>query len=278
MPMLEFRSRTVKEEYRRQKKVISFILSPVYGVLMRLFFIAFQFLTIIPLPFKVDCRDGDMGRSMRWFPLVGLLLGVVLWGVDRLFGLILPQPLVAALLVVTLAAVTGALHLDGLADVFDAFGARGDRERFLSVMKDSATGAIGAVALVLAMLLKLQALVHLPATYRYGGLILFPAIARLSQVLMTVGAHRARNDGLGAHFVSTAGKMELCIAIATLSAAAWLLCGMAGIIASLAAALFTGLSRGYFHRRLGGVTGDIIGCTSELVEILALLVLIGFKG
>lgn len=241
---------------------------------MRLFFTAFQFLTIIPLPFKVAYRDGDMGRSMRWFPLVGMLLGVLLWCVDRLFGLFLPQPLAAALLVALLAAVSGALHLDGLADVFDGFGARGDRERFLAVMKDSSTGAIGAVGLVLALLLKFEAIVQLPAPSRTGAIILFPAIARLSQVLMAVGARRARTDGLGAHFVSTAGKMELFIATATLFAAAWLLCGLAGIIASLLAALFAGFSRWYFHRRLGGITGDIIGCTSELGEIVALLTII----
>ncbi|NVO00220.1 MAG: adenosylcobinamide-GDP ribazoletransferase [Geobacteraceae bacterium] len=245
---------------------------------MRLFFTAFQFLTIIPLPFRVTYKDGDMGRSMRWFPLVGLVLGALICGVDRLFGLILPQPLVAALLVAILAAVTGALHLDGLADVFDGFGARGDRERFLAVMKDSSTGAIGAVALVLALLLKYEAIVSLPAASRLGAIILFPAIARLSQVLMTVGSRRARSDGLGAHFVSTAGNLEVFIATLTLFAAAWFLSGVAGIIASLLVALFTGLSRWYFHHHLGGITGDIIGCISELGEIVALLAIISCNG
>ena len=104
---------------------------------MRLFFTAFQFLTIIPLPFRLKYQDGDMGRSMRWFPLVGLLLGLILAGFHYCFLLIFPEQIAALLLVAILALVTGALHLDGLADVFDGFGARGGQERFLEVMKDS---------------------------------------------------------------------------------------------------------------------------------------------
>lgn len=245
---------------------------------MRLFFIAMQFLTIIPMPFAKEWQDGEMGKSMRWFPLVGLLLGSLLLGIDLLLGTLLPRQIVAVLLVAILAAVTGALHLDGLADVFDGFGARGDRARFLSVMKDSSTGAIGAAALVLALLLKYEAIVNLPASSRVGAIILFPAIARMSQVLITAGSRRARADGLGARFASTAGRTEVFIASAVLFATAWFLCGIAGVIASMAVAVFAICSRWYFHHRLGGVTGDIIGCTSEIGEILALMTFIACGG
>ncbi len=241
---------------------------------MRLFFTAFQFLTIIPLPFRVNYQDGDMGRSMRWFPLVGLALGGLLAGLHYCLLLILPEQIAALLLVAALALVTGALHLDGLADVFDGFGARGGRERFLAVMKDSGTGAIGAVALFLGLLLKYQALLHLPAGVKCGGIVLFPAVARFSQVLMTVGSRRARIDGLGADFISSAGWKEASIAAATVLTAAYALLGITGILCCLIVSSFAWLSRIYFHRRLGGVTGDIIGCTSELAEILALLTII----
>jgi adenosylcobinamide-GDP ribazoletransferase len=243
---------------------------------MRLFFTAFQFLTIIPLPLRLNYQDGDMGRSMRWFPLVGLALGFMLAGLNYCFLLIFPEQIAALLLVAILALVTGALHLDGLADVFDGFGARGGHERFLAVMKDSGTGAIGAVALFLGLMLKYQALLHLPAGMKFGGIVLFPAVARFSQVLITVGSRRARVDGLGASVISSAGGIEVLMATATVLAAAFALLGLAGIACCLIIALFALLSRNYFHRRLGGVTGDIIGCTSELAEILALLTLIAF--
>jgi adenosylcobinamide-GDP ribazoletransferase len=141
-------------------------------------------------------------------------------------------------------------------------------------MKDSGTGAIGAVALFLGLLLKYQALLHLPPALKYGGIVLFPAAARFSQVLMAVGSRRARADGLGAGIISSAGGMEAFLATVTVLIAAFALLGLTGIACCLVVTLFTWLSRGYFHRRLGGVTGDIIGCTSELSEILSLLTII----
>ena len=241
---------------------------------MRLFFTAFQFLTIIPLPFRLDYHDGDMGRAMRWFPLVGLAIGLLLAMLHYCCMFIFPEQIVALLLVAALALVSGALHLDGLADVFDGFGARGGRDRFLAVMKDSSTGAIGVVALILGLILKYQAILHLPADLKYGGIIIFPAAARFAQVLTTVGSKNAIDDGLGAHFTSSAGMKEVLIASATVLAAAFLLLGVTGIICCLVAAIFAWLSKSYFHGRLGGVTGDIIGCTSELAEILTLLTII----
>ena len=129
---------------------------------MRLFLIAFQFLTIIPLPITLRCEKGDLGRSTGWFPLVGLTIGALLAGT---YGLIVPwltPPLSAALIITEVTLITGALHLDGLADVCDGLAARGSRERFLEIMKDSHVGAVGGVGLVLGLLLKWQAVVALP--------------------------------------------------------------------------------------------------------------------
>jgi adenosylcobinamide-GDP ribazoletransferase len=241
---------------------------------MRLFLVAFQFLTIVPLPFAVRCEEEDLGRAMAYFPLVGLAIGAFLAGADFLIEPLLPRGVADLILIVLLSVVTGGLHLDGLSDVCDALAARGSRERFLDVMKDSRVGAVGAVALVLGLGLKYQALLAVPLQYKREVLLFFPLAARFAQVQMTVGATRARADGLGAALIGGAGMVQLVISGAfTLAAAGWLL-GVNGICCALLLCLLTWGVKCWSHRRLGGITGDVIGCTSELNEISCLLLLL----
>jgi len=245
---------------------------------LRLFLIAIQFLTIIPLPFSVRCGEKDLGRSLAYFPLAGLALGALLVGLNYLLSLVLPRMVVDLLLVTTLAAVTGILHLDGLADVCDALAARGDRERFLKVMKDSHIGAAGAVGLVLALLLKYAVLLSIPVTLKQQALFCFPLLARFAQVLMIVGARQARSDGLGSVMISGAGWPQLILAAMTTLAAALLLMGLRGLWVFVAVCLLTWALKAWFHRKIGGITGDIIGFASELNEILSLLIVVALSG
>jgi adenosylcobinamide-GDP ribazoletransferase len=240
---------------------------------MRLYLIAMQFLTIIPLPFDTRCQKEDLGRSTACFPLAGLTVGSLLVGLNWLIGPWLNRPLTAALLITALAAVTGALHLDGLADVCDGLAARGSRERFLAVMKDSNVGAVGAVGLVLGLLLKWQALLAVPAGITWQALLLFPTLGRFGQVLAMAGAKHARQDGLGASFIQGMAARHLLVALCITVAACLLLLPVRGMLALITVFAVSLVIRGYFRNRLGGLTGDIIGCSCELAEILALIVL-----
>jgi adenosylcobinamide-GDP ribazoletransferase len=245
---------------------------------MRLYLIALQFLTIIPLPFSVRCEERDLGRSMSFFPLAGLTLGALLAGADYLLAPVLPRGVADLLLIVILAVVTGVLHLDGLADVCDGLAARGGKERFLSVMKDSRTGAAGAVGLTLALLLKYQALLHVPVDMKRGALLCFPMLARFALVQMTVGSHKAKSDGLGTSFLGGAGWVQMLLATVMTLLFSLLLLGIRGLWLFIACYLLTWLLKVWFHRKLGGVTGDIIGFCGELNEILSLLVIVGLSG
>ncbi len=240
---------------------------------MRLYLIAFQFLTIIPLPFNTRCEKEDLGRSTAFFPLAGLTVGALLVALNWLIAPWLARPLTDALLITALAAMTGALHLDGLADVCDGLAARGGRERFLVVMKDSHVGAVGAVGLVLGLLLKWQALLAVPAGIKWQALLLFMILARFGQVQTIVFAKNARQDGLGLAMVSGAGTVQLLAAWGLTLVASWLLLGTSGLIVLFAVMIFTWLLKAWFQRRLGGITGDVIGCINELNEILALIVI-----
>lgn len=240
---------------------------------MRFYIIAMQFLTIIPLPFKVNCEKEDLGRSTALFPLAGLTIGALLAGLNWLLAPWLARPLCDALLITALAAVTGGLHLDGLADVCDGLAARGGRERFLAVMKDSQVGAIGAVGLVLGLLLKWQALVAVPDAFKWQALLLFPALARFGQVLMLTGARHARQDGLGALFVQGTGGGALLLASLIAAAAGAGILGLNGVVTLAAVCLLTYAGRHFFQCRLGGLTGDTVGCINELNEILTLIII-----
>jgi len=240
---------------------------------MRLYIIAMQFLTIIPLPFNLEWRKDDLGRSLALFPLAGLTIGALLAGLNWLIAPFLARPLTDALLITALAAMTGALHMDGLADVCDGIAARGSRERFLEVMKDSNVGAIGAVGLVLGVLLKWQALVAIPAESKWQALLFFPTLARYCQVQTIVNARSARQDGLGSAIIAGAGIGRLTIAGIVTSAIAWFLFGVKGITVLASAMLAAWLIRAWFNRKLGGITGDVIGCINELVEIMALVLI-----
>lgn len=245
---------------------------------MRHFIIAFQFLTIIPLPFRVRCDERDLGRSMALFPLVGLVLGGMLAGADLLLDGRVPRPVADLLLVTLLALVTGALHLDGLADVCDGLAARGGRERFLSIMKDSRVGAVGVVGLILGIGLKYQSMAVLPPALKWQTLLLFPVVARFSQVLTAVKARSARSEGLGAAFVSGVGIMQFVSAVIFTAAAGMALVGLSWLWVLLFLSFGTFGIRSYFEQRLGGITGDIIGFSSELNEIAALILIPLFCG
>lgn len=240
---------------------------------MRLYVIAMQFLTIIPLPFRFQWQRDDLGRSLAVFPLAGLTIGALLAGLNLLTAPLLARPLNDLLLITALAAMTGGLHMDGLADVCDGIAARGSRERFLAIMKDSNVGAIGAVGLVLGILLKWQALVAIPEEHKWQVLLLFPALARYCQVQTIVGGKSARSDGLGSTMVAGAGLGRLLMAWSVTAATAWLLLGVYGLLVLVAAMLVGWLTRAWFNRKIGGITGDVIGCINELVEILTLVLI-----
>src|SRR5579872_5153072 len=178
---------------------------------------ALAFLTRVPLPSRLVFDAKDVGRSARWFPFIGLLIGGFLVAALQLLNRALP-PLVSAFLIAAVdALLTGALHLDGLADTADGFGGGRTREDVLRIMRDHAIGSYGGVALVLAMALKIAAIAALIEAHRaLPALVLAPLLGRWSAALLSATQDYARpaDDGAGtagapARFV---GKTEGAIA------------------------------------------------------------------
>lgn len=233
------------------------------------FLVALQFLTIVRLRATATFEVDTLGRAGAFFPLVGLLLGTTLWGIDKLLAVFAPFSLVNIVLIAALVGFTRGLHLDGVADSADGLWGSMEKQRSLRIMKDSRIGTFGALALIGVLVLKLRALDLLLHSYRAEALILGPMFGRWACIVMAYAAPPAREDGLGALFIRGVGLRELLMAGASTCAVS--LC-CAGLISALLFVVLTAGALGITHycqRRLDGVTGDTMGAVGELVETAA---------
>ncbi len=204
--------------------------------------------------------------SPTLFPVAGLLIGAILAALDALTRPLLPSTASSALVVVALAALTGALHLDGLADAADGLFGGHDRARRLAIMRDPRTGAFGFAAIAGVLLLKWAALIPLEGWLRTGSLLLAPAIARWSPLLPIMLFSPARQEGMAFELQSRTrwSQAALCTAItAGLSLAIFWPAGAALAGAALIIALGIGACA---TRWLGGLTGDVFGTMVETNE------------
>ncbi|KQB54984.1 cobalamin synthase [Pseudomonas endophytica] len=233
--------------------------------------IALQFLSSLPIRLPGMPQPQELGRSLLFYPLVGLLFGVLLWGLSSLLAGT-PLMLHAALLLTAWVLLSGGLHLDGLADSADAWlGGFGDRERTLNIMKDPRSGPIAVVTLVLVLLLKFCAVLALIELQQTAVLLVVPLIGRSALLAIFLTTPYVRAGGLGQaladHLPRQAGWWVLGLSALT----CWLLASSAGVWAlALAAVGFVWLRR-LMMRRLGGTTGDTAGALLELLEVLVLV-------
>jgi adenosylcobinamide-GDP ribazoletransferase len=235
------------------------------------FFAALQFLTLFPWPKRVERCANEIGRSAIFFPVVGFLLGSILALVNFLLEPFASAILVSVALVALLALLTRGLHLDGLGDTFDGLGAGGDRDRMLRIMDDSHTGAFGVIAIVLVLFFKIHAIESLEVE-RWRALLAAPVLGRWAMVLLGNRSHIAK-EGLGATLIDhLSAKHFFWATLITVLLVAAILRGI-GIAMMAWVALFTMASNTYFHRRIGGVTGDTFGAVGELSETSVLFFL-----
>ena len=235
------------------------------------FWTALQFLTIIPAPRRREITAENFGQSLAYFPLVGLLLGVILLGLNFGLALFLPSSVVNALLVVSLAFLTGAHHLDGLIDTFDGVMAGKSREERLAIMSDSKVGAFGIVAAILVLLLKY---VSLSSATILPALLLMPTLSRWTMVSIMSAFPYAKTSGMGLAFKQGANWKRLTVSTVIALAVAVIILQIQGLalIAALWLVVF-GIAS-YFRSRLGGLTGDSYGAINELAEVTVLLLII----
>lgn len=234
---------------------------------------ALRFLTRLPIPALRASSPQDLAAAQAWFPAAGLVIGALIVGVDRLVMRALPPQSVDVLVIVALVAITGALHLDGLADAADGlFGGR-DAPSRLEIMRDARTGAFGVCAVVSVLALKWAGLQALTGEVRVEALLLAPCAARAGMLAGIASFRPARADGLGATARAEATPFRLTLGVGTALVAGVALIGVAGagaVLVALAAAIAVGAVA---MRLAGGVTGDVHGASIEIAEACVLLFL-----
>jgi adenosylcobinamide-GDP ribazoletransferase len=236
--------------------------------------LAVGLLTRVPMPHPVGAMPESLARAQRAFPLVGAMIGLIVGLVDRcLLAIGVPSLAAAALALGASAALTGALHEDGLADVGDGFGGGRDRTAKLSIMRDSRLGTYGMIVLLVGFVARASALASLPLATIIPALIVAHALGRAIIPVLAANMPFARDDGLGtsagrpdAASAITAVIFGIVIALLCLTAIQALL---AVVVAAAGAAAIAVLA----WRQIGGVTGDVFGAAEQVAEAAVLIML-----
>lgn len=231
---------------------------------------ALRFLTILPVGPHTGGAPERLADSAVFFPLVGGLIGALVAAAAWAAAVWFPAPVAAAVAVAALAWLTGGLHLDGLADLCDGLAAGGSRERLLAVMRDSRIGAVGATALVAALLLKFSLAEAVLVSDRAGAFVAAGALSRAAMVLAAARAPYARADGLGAAVIGRVTPAAAALAMAIGAAVGVAAVGPIGLAAAGIVMLGALAAAAWLARRLGGLTGDCLGAVNEIAEIIVL--------
>lgn len=251
---------------------------------LRLFFVALQFFTRIPIPRRVGFDPDWLHHAARYFPAVGLVVGLATAAIHAAAAQLWP-PAVAALLSTSVGILlTGAFHEDGFADVCDGMGGGYTAERTLEIMKDSRIGAFGAIGILLMLALKVTTLASMPAFTAAAGLLAAHPVSRLLSGSLIRWMAYARHEGRAKPLATRMSNGEFAIAagtgIAPLLAlcAAGMLAWQGALLACMLALYGTAWMARMFLRRLGGYTGDCLGAVQQVAEVLFYLGLLAMVG
>ena len=235
------------------------------------FLAAVRFLTIIPLPGRREVSPEEVGRSIVYFPLVGVIIGLILVGLNWLLGLFLPSALVTVLLVVSLVVISGALHLDGFVDTCDGIGGHKTVEERWRVMQDSRAGGFGIIGVCCLLLVKYVSMSGVPDSWLMQTLVLMPVVGRWAMVYAVFAYPYAKPSGLGKVFKQMASWPRFVIATFITLAVVVVLASLTGFVIMLAIWVIVIAMAAYLKGKFGGLTGDTYGAINEVAEVCVLI-------
>ena len=231
------------------------------------FLVAIQFLTRLPVP-RVRFDPDSLARAAKFFPVVGLIIGLGASVLQRIAAPHLSHPLVALLVLTFLILITSGLHEDGLADTADGFGGGWNREQVLTILRDSRIGSFGALALVVSVLARFLLLSTLPMNRFTAFIVSAHVLCRWTTLPLSYFLPPAREgDGQGARIAQKISLASLLLGTLLSFAIVFYFMRIEFWIPVFVALVITTLSGLYYSRRIGGVTGDCFGATNQLTEI-----------
>jgi adenosylcobinamide-GDP ribazoletransferase len=237
----------------------------------RRFLIAFQFLTRLPVPRSLNSSETDIGKAAAFFPLVGVIVGGGAALVFVVLQRVLPLPASVFCAIVFATFITNGFHEDGLADSFDAFGGGWTKDRVLEIMRDSRIGTYGTLALIFIIIGKFTFLSSLPQGQIWRWLIVAHTASRWTILPLCMWLPYARAEGQGKLVAKRVGTLEIIIGTIMLLLVLILLPWQAALATLIATSIVTLLSGSYFRARIQGITGDCLGATNQLTEVVLYL-------
>ena len=247
---------------------------------VRIFFTALMFYTRIPCPSWVDHQEDYLEKSTRYFPLIGWIVGITAAAVIYLCHFIFPMPVCVILSLATSVLVTGAFHEDGFADVCDGFGGGWTKEKILDIMKDSRVGAYGAVGIVILLLLKIATtveLLNINIWFALKAIVLAHVLSRFSAVAIIFTQEYARADETSKvkPVAKKISNTNFLISAIWVIPCFFLFNTWWVFLAIVPVYLMKMYLAYYFTKWIGGYTGDCLGATQQINELLTLLFCLG---
>ncbi|MFZ5352724.1 MAG: adenosylcobinamide-GDP ribazoletransferase [Bacillota bacterium] len=237
---------------------------------MKVFILALQFLTRIPLDFKLKTDETDFAKGVVYFPVAGLIIGGFNLLVYYFTGYLLEGIFPIVCYVFANIAITGGLHLDGLADTCDGIFSSRSRERMLEIMKDSRIGTNGTIAVVIDLLLRVAILYNVTREAAFYAIILAPVISRTMLVIVMKLSRYARANGMGGLFLERQTFARTAVGSILGLIIALLIDIRIGLLSFILAVITVLVFRRYIYGKIDGMTGDTIGAANEVVELVVM--------
>lgn len=249
----------------------------MFATMIEDFITGFQFLTRIHIVTQSKWSLASCGRSVKFFPIIGAIIGLILagvvYGLQNFSGVKVPVHVMAIMVIFIEILITGGLHCDGFMDTIDGVFSGRSRERMLEIMKDSRVGAFGVMAFCLLSIFKYSLIMDIDQVLLPIAVLVMPIVGRIGLVIAITLYPYARAEGLGKIFYQPSHRINLCV-VAVSALLLIVPLGQKAIISGIVGLGAAFIFCQYVSKRLGGLTGDVYGGVNEVTELVALLVFI----